>query len=226
MASIAVLVICLIYCGRAVENRARTLRTAAGILAASLAFGAFISVSLAVSPRGGFIRQIFSSGPFERIASRQTDSSGRLEIWTAGRLACETYCDRGAGFGNFPNAYSQVFALSAASENVGASRPAHNVYLGMVVETGFIGLSLLLLALASEWHIASSRQMRRYEPALKAALVGLLIASIFLSAIWFKYFWLVFALFRAAESATDPQVAIRRSSPDLVPAISASASRA
>ncbi|HYN37591.1 MAG TPA: O-antigen ligase family protein [Actinomycetota bacterium] len=226
MAAAAVFVICLLYCARDPRDRSRTVRTAGGILVATMAIGVFIVVSLAISPSGGFVRRILSSGPFERIAQRQTDSSGRLEIWTAGLLACETYCEKGAGFGNFENAYAQVYALSAASENVGASRPAHNVYLGMVVETGFLGLSLLGLALASEWYLVSSRQMRKFEPALKAGIIGLLIASIFLSAIWFKYFWLVFALIRAAESATDPQAAIRRSSPPLVPAISASAYRA
>lgn len=226
MASIAVFVICLLYCARVPEYRSRTVRTTGGVFVFLLICSAFIAVSLAVSPRGGPVRDILNSGPFERIASRQTDSSGRLEIWTAGRLACETYCDQGAGFGNFPNAYSEVFALSGASENVGASRPAHNVYLGMVVETGFIGLSLLGLALLAEWQLMSSQQMRPYEAALKAALVGLLIASIFLSAIWFKYFWLVFALIRAAESATDPQAAKRRQSPALVGAISAASYRA
>ena len=226
MASIAVFVICLVYCARVPEYRSRTIRTTGGVFLFLLVVSALGAVSLAVSPRGGPVREILGSGPFERIASRQTDSSGRLEIWTAGRLACENYCDRGAGFGNFPNAYSQVFALSSATENVGADRPAHNVYLGMVVETGFIGLSLLGLALAAEWYLASSRQMRRYEGAIKAALIGLLIASVFLSAIWFKYFWLVFALIRAAESATDPLAARRRQSPKLVPAISASSSRA
>ena len=111
-----------------------------------------------------------------------------------------------------------MFALSAASENVGADRPAHNVYLGMVVETGFFGLSLLALALLAEWVIDSQPAMRWTEPALKAGLVGLLIASMFLSAIWFKYFWLVFALIRAAESATSRREANLPTSPTPAPA--------
>lgn len=201
IAAFFVLLTCLVYCAREPANRPKVLRTSAGLLVSAVLFALFVAFSLAVSPRGT-VQEIFTSGPFERIASRQTDSSGRLEIWTAGRLACENYCGGGAGFGNFPNAYSEVFALSAASENVGADRPAHNVYLGMVVETGFLGFSLLGLALLAEWVAISSPAMRFAEPALKGGLVGLLIASIFLSAIWFKYFWLVFALVRAAESAT------------------------
>jgi O-antigen ligase len=217
LAAFAVIVVCLLYSARERVNRPGVLRTTGAVIASALAFGAFVSISLAVSPRGA-VREIFSSGPFERIAERQTDSSGRLEIWTAGRLACETYCAQGAGFGNFPNAYSEVFALSGASENVGANRPAHNVYLSLVVETGFLGLTLLGLALLAEWVALSSFSMRPVEPALKAALVGLLIASIFLSAIWFKYFWLVFAVIRAAESATSRQEATRPPTP--TPALS------
>ena len=211
IAAFFVMLVCLGYCARERANRPEVLKTSAGLLAAAVAFALFVSLSLAVSPRGT-VNEIFTSGPFERIASRQTDSSGRLEIWGAGRLACENYCGQGAGFGNFPNAYSEVFALSAASENVGADRPAHNVYLGMVVETGFFGLSLLALALLLEWVGTSAPSMRFAEPMLKASLVGLLIASIFLSAIWFKYFWLVFALIRAAESATARQEASPQSS--------------
>ena len=217
VAALAVLLVCLGYCARERANRPQVLRTSAALLAGAVLFAVFVAFSLAVSPRGA-VQEIFTSGPFERLASRQTDSSGRLEIWTAGRLACESYCDRGAGFGNFPNAYSEVFALSAASENVGADRPAHNVYLGMVVETGFFGLSLLALALLAEWVIVSQPAMRWTEPALKAGLVGLLIASMFLSAIWFKYFWLVFALIRAAESATSRREATLPTNPTPAPA--------
>lgn len=137
----------------------------------------------------------------ERLTNVQNRGSGRLEIWTGGYRACLAHCVWGAGLGNFEEAYTQSFAFSAASANVGLDRPAHNIYLGLAVETGVIGLTLLVLALFVEWIQLSGERVRRVSPAIRAALFGLVVAEIFLSAIWFKYFWLLFILIRITDGA-------------------------
>jgi O-antigen ligase len=124
-----------------------------------------------------------------------------LEIWTAGARACQLHCGWGAGLGNFPAAYDQTSSFVGLSKNVGVSRPAHDIFLSVVVETGIIGLTLLVLALLAELRDAARLGRTRAMPSLTSAIVGILVANVFLSAIWFKYFWLVFALSRAASSA-------------------------
>jgi O-antigen ligase len=190
----------LYYTGkRDAQAKAMAWRTVAGVVLTLLALGLVAVISLAFSPQGT-VSRVLTSGPLERIRERQAASSGRLEIWQTGRLVCQESCVSGVGIGNFPVAYNDSFAFSGALRNVGAARPAHNLYLGLAVEIGFVGVSFFITALLMEWILLSRRPMVVSSPALKAALIGLLLANVFLSAVWFKYFWLVFLLIRSAES--------------------------
>jgi O-antigen ligase len=127
-------------------------------------------------------------------------SSGRTEIWTTGLVACRTFCGMGAGLGNFPVVFTDLFATSGAGRNVGLDRPGHGLYLEVAVETGLVGLALLGLALSAEW--MALRRVGPIAPALAAALIALLVVDAFESFIWFKYFWLLFMVVRVAEGAT------------------------
>jgi hypothetical protein len=211
VAAFVVVVAGLYFCGRVPGARRIVLRAAATIAVTStvLVAAAFLSVTL--SPQG-LVVDILQSGPIQRIVSRQADSSGRLEIWAAGRLACASHCALGAGAGNFPQVYNEVQAFTGADKNVGPNRPAHNVYIEIAVETGVVGFSLFALALLMEWSALSRPEIVAISPIMRAALLGLLVASIFLSAIWFKYFWLVFVLIRAAEGVQERTEA-RRAAP-------------
>jgi O-antigen ligase len=133
--------------------------------------------------------------------------------------ACRTRCAAGAGLGNFPEAFNQAYPFSAASKNIGLNQAAHNVYLGIAVEMGLGGLTLFLLAILAEWRALTRTPLRERAPGLRAALLGLLTVNVFLSAIWFKYFWLPFLLIRVAESALAPRKAeLPASVPGLTPA--------
>ena len=142
--------------------------------------------------------------PVQRLLAVQADPSGRAEIWQAGILACKNNCVVGVGIDNFADIYNKVYPFSGAKRNVGFSRVAHNLYLALAVETGFVGLSLFGVGIAAEWAGLSNRRMMALTPSLKPLLVGLLVVNIFLSAVWFKYFWLVFTLIRAAEASAAP----------------------
>ena len=81
------------------------------------------------------------------------------------------------------------------------------MFLQMVVETGLPGLTLLLLTLGFEWRLAGPRRLGPDATGLRSILLAVVIANIYLSAIWFKYFFLVFVLLRVAEGepATEQQ---------------------
>jgi O-antigen ligase len=176
----------------------------AGALTLVLALGAAIMAAAPSSTVG----QVIRSETISRITRTTDDGSGRLQIWAVGGRACMRHCALGAGFGNFPEAYTEAFVGSDASTNVGLDRPAHNVYLSLAVETGLVGITLFGLALLVEYVSLRRPSMQRIAPSLGGAVVAILVAEIFLSAIWFKYFWLVFLLIRVAEG-----VAARQSDP-------------
>jgi O-antigen ligase len=159
--------------------------------------GSFVAAKL--WPQGGWRDQ--SIAPLLRLTSVETGTSGRTEIWGTGYLACKQFCGLGAGLGNFPVVFTDLFATSGAGRNVGLGRPGHDLYLELAVETGFIGLTLLGFALAAEW--MALRSADSLAPALGAALVALLVADGFESFIWFKYFWLLFIVIRLAEGASS-----------------------
>ncbi len=202
VAAIIGFVVVLFSCRRRPDARSMVRRVTLAILAAAGAFVLIAATGTVISP-GGTVARLTASDAIKRIFSVQNGSSGRFDIWKAGELACEEYCGVGAGLGNFPDAYNQAFVFSGATKNVGANRPAHNIYLEMAVDTGVPGLVLLLLALIAEWRAIGRAPVRRVEPALKGILVSILVANFFLSAIWFKYFFLVFVLVRVAEGATQ-----------------------
>jgi O-antigen ligase len=151
-----------------------------------------------LSPEGSWADR--SSAPLQRMLRFEEGSSGRTEIWTTGLMACRTFCGVGAGLGNFPVVFTDLFATSGAGRNVGLDRPGHGLYLELVVETGLVGLALLGLALSAEW--IALRRAGPIAPALAAALIALLVVDAFESFIWFKYFWLLFMVVRVAEEAT------------------------
>jgi hypothetical protein len=178
-------------------------RTIAGFLVACLVVGLAVFITVTIGPQR-FVQRLETrlvSGPIQRIARRQVDASGRSEIWRTGVLACQAYCAGGAALGNFGDAYSLFYPFADLDRDVGSSRPAHNMYLSLAVEVGAVGLTILGLALVTEWRTLSSRKMQLVAPGLKAGLLGILVVNIFEGAVWFKYFWLVFVLIRAAEGA-------------------------
>jgi O-antigen ligase len=208
------LLACLIAVGVVIQRvrrlpgmRAVARKTALGIAGAVtvvLALGAAIMATAPTSTAG----QVIRSETLSRITRTTDDGSGRLQIWAVGGRACMRYCAFGAGFGNFPEAYTEAFIGSDASTNVGLDRPAHNVFLSLAVETGIVGITLFALALLLEYVSVRRPSLQRIAPGLGGAVVAIVVAEIFLSAIWFKYFWLVFLLIRVAEG-----VAARQSDP-------------
>lgn len=117
-------------------------------------------------------------------------SSGRTDIWRTGLAACERYCWAGAGWGTFPTVYLDELHTNPGARGLDRPFVAHNIYISAALETGVIGFGLMMFAIA-----ISIRDMFRLPRGVRApplaGLAGLLVASMFLTTLTFKYFWLV-----------------------------------
>lgn len=182
------------------EMRPWVKRMLTGTASFVVALCAVMAFAVTVAPEGR-VAQLLTSDPINRLVGSETGASGRTEIWSTGYLACQSHCAWGAGFDNFPVLFSEIFPFSAAARNVGLDRPAHNVYLELAVETGFVGVTLFLLALIAEFASLRSKAIQRVAPSLTVAVFVLLFANIFEGQIWFKYFWIVFVLIRVSEGS-------------------------
>lgn len=166
-------------------------RQGRGIL---LSVGAVVGVLLAV------VLLVNPGGLGERQA-RETDSSGRADIWAVGVNACRDYCLVGTGWGGFPTVYAETRASVPEAKVLkrGTAFEPHNIWMLAVVEAGVLGLFLVALALGSSLVTALRLpESMRAPPA--AAVVGTLLSSLFLSNLEFKFFWAVLAY--VAISAT------------------------
>jgi O-antigen ligase len=135
-------------------------------------------------------------------------STGRTTIWRLGLESCDRYCVQGSGWGSFPVVYQQEFRADpqAGGYRTGAFR-AHNIWLQAWVETGLVGLGLLLGGFAVvSFEVWALPPADRAVPA--AALASLVVASALVSNMTFKYFWLVLTF--SAMAASAHRVSARR----------------
>lgn len=139
------------------------------------------------------------------VEATESGGSGRTNIWKVGAVAFQHYGLFGAGFNNFPFAYTKY--VNASPKFEGFDRDAHNVYLAVGVEAGIIGLFLFGGAVLNQFRTAS--RIRNLAPfkhmlvATEAAACGLLVYSIFGNILWDKSFWFAWALLAAAGSVAE-----------------------
>lgn len=129
---------------------------------------------------------------FERISqAAETGGAGRLDIWYVGWRALEKYWLVGAGFGNFPNAYTEFSGY--APHFRGLNRAPHNIIVGSSVELGVIGLSVLVLAIIKHFRLIQGRGLKFDEEPimLNSVFWGMLVSSLFLDTLLYKPFWLM-----------------------------------
>lgn len=136
-----------------------------------------------------------------------TGGNGRETIWRVGLEAIKHHWLLGAGFGNFPMAYDQVFLQTQHLNWAAAAwhRGSHSLLVGTAVEVGVIGLALLLGAWVAQFMLL--RDIAPHEPeyaqriALEAAMIGVFFAALFLDIMTFKYVWLVFMMIALVRNA-------------------------
>lgn len=127
--------------------------------------------------------------------SKQDRGAGRLDIWTVGLIALEHRPVIGAGYNNFPTAFTEYAGYAPHFARI--VNDAHNIYLATSVEGGVIGLLLLLIALKMQFSAASKCRSRDATGVMlvscEAAFFGVLVAGFFGTIIWDKTFWLSLA---------------------------------
>lgn len=120
-----------------------------------------------------------------------TSSTGRSQIWSLGLDICSRECLTGSGFGTFPALYRQEFIANPTASGFQSQEfKAHNVLLQFAVETGVLGVVLLMIGFWALFRLC------RHLPAadragVLAALVGLVVTSNLITNSTFKYYWLV-----------------------------------
>lgn len=126
--------------------------------------------------------------------SVEKGGAGRTTIWMNGLKALDRYWLTGAGLNNFPEAYREVAYFTPYS--LGLGRASHNLYLGIFVELGIAGFILMLWGMLKHYRSIKPRLAcaDSSQVMLKAALIGMLVASIFLDTFWYKSLWLLWMM--------------------------------
>jgi len=134
--------------------------------------------------------------------------SGRTDLWRVGWRMVEDQPIRGVGAGNFPEASIRYLLRPGATERdefiVDEKKVAHNIYLTVVSELGFVGLFLFLLVIALCLRSAlraahlferqGDRAMELTSRALFISIASLAAVGFFSSALYVKQFWLLLAV--------------------------------
>jgi O-antigen ligase len=160
---------------------------------------------------------------WQRITHVEEGGSGRTDLWSVAWRATEAHPLEGVGLHNYEVVAKEYTRQpgSLSSVNKIAEKPhvVHNTYLEALAETGFIGAILFLLFALSCCYFAW-RAGRRFEelgePRLEAlaqavlvALIGMMVASIFISAGVDRRLWILFALGPAMLAIAERRAAGR-----------------
>jgi len=157
--------------------------------------------------------------------------TGRLDLWTVGLRMIEAHPVRGVGSGQF--AISSVHyllrpgAIQRGDLILSTPKVAHNTYLNILAELGFVGgllfVAILLISLGCA--ISAVRQFRRdgderleiLSRGLVVGVGGYLVTLMFISENYSKLLWILVALGPvllavARARGDEPAVAIARAS--------------
>jgi len=133
---------------------------------------------------------------FARLALEDR-GAGRFDIWAASLGLLPHYGIFGAGWNNFIVVYTNI--AGDAPKFHGYTEGSHNIYLGMTIEVGIIGVVFLLSAFRSQLREVRQRIAVPYE----AACWAMLVMGITLDIIWRKSFWMPWILLAMAVRARD-----------------------
>lgn len=174
----------------------------------------------------GTIMFAATPGAWERVTSAENGGAGRQSLWTVALRASQDYPVTGVGLANFPliaPEYTREPGALDRVQKIEQKTLVHSLYLQQLVDTGIVGL-LLLLAVAfgsmrAAW-LAAKRAERGGDPELQTlalailvATIGMLAASAFISDAVDRELWILFGLGPAALG-----IAARRQSVPNAPA--------
>jgi O-antigen ligase len=142
----------------------------------------------------------------ERI-TKVDGGTGRTDIWNIGGRMVEAHPIRGVGAGNFQvSAVHYVLKPGAIQYDYFIDHPkvAHNTYLQVLSELGFVGLGLFLSILgfafacvvkaARLFAEARDRDMELLARGVLLAVIGIFAADFFISGQFSKQLWLLLGM--------------------------------
>jgi putative inorganic carbon (hco3(-)) transporter len=225
-------------------SRGALLGLAAALLVAPFVVGrgrraaALVLVVLTVAGTATWYAAIAPADSVDRITHPERGGgSGREDLW---RVGWRMISDRplvGVGAGNFGVSSIHYLLRPGSTQRdkyiVVRHTVAHNIYLTVLAELGIVGLTLFVLILliclrcallaAREFAARRDPTMELLARALLIALVGLLVADFFSSALYSKQLWFLLAatpalLALARRPGTDER---RETPPQRLPRVSA-----
>lgn len=181
-----------------------------GAIVASLAVLFYLSMFSARKIRawigsGLFIFISYLLMPPEFLARFQSDgqdatSLSRINYWEKARQMMDEHPWLGVGYYNWVPYYSDHYFDPSVYWRV---EEAHNTYLQMGAELGYVGLGLFIIAVLWSFWINWKTErlcrregfefLRAFSMGMNAAGVGLVLASLFLTAFFMPNYWIHFA---------------------------------
>ena len=149
---------------------------------------------------------------FQRLTlAASTGGAGRLDIWHVGTLLAAKYGIFGTGLDNFPVRYQQYSGMAPTFH--GYFRGPHNIFLGLIVETGIPGAILfggaVWSSLTAGWRKLVRSNLLPQLVAYEAGCLSLLVAGFFLDVMWRKTFWLGWLLLALAARARSETAEVK-----------------
>lgn len=140
-------------------------------------------------------------------------ANGRMDIWKVGVASLSQYWLGGAGIGNFNNAFAQYY-FATAHMWLPWDRVAHNIFLQSAVEGGIVGFALFIALWYLQFRelafVPGGHPFADLCIALRAGVLGLLVAGFGLNLMEYKFTWLLFALIAVSRSVLSDSVPSRK----------------
>jgi O-antigen ligase len=204
LAMTTAVIVCTAVCYRATSLGRRFVAVLAGS-------AVFIGVSLAIFGFDQVSNRVedFSSGSIERL----DQSAGRRTIWGTTLRAVPDHLLLGTGVGSF----SEVFLTYLDAPLNGNSEPSHaeNSYLQVLLETGVVGLGLVLagIVLCASWcvrGIAASvpSRLRVCAAAISASLAASAVHAL-VDFVWYVPACMAIVVILAACAMRVPQMSLQ-----------------
>jgi len=152
---------------------------------------------------------IFSRFTVERFLYDR--GAGRFDIWLVGLKMAKENFFIGVGLDNYPWVFGDYYAITQTLRSISYFKASHNIYLGVLVELGIVGIILFLgfiiIKLLSIFNnikpqlisIINKNNNISIPLTVLLSLVSLLIGGFFLDILYRKYFWIFLSLCTACN---------------------------
>lgn len=191
-----------------------------------VAIGAMAVVAILASKRRVIYGALLAVASFlvfvvpSELSSRLNEGTGsnltgRTDIWRVAVAAFPQHWLLGNGVGTFITAYNRAFFLTYQPQFIEWDRDPHNLIMSTAVELGTVGLLFLAGALILQYRstkLIPDGQFAWLRLVFAAALIGMIVAAMFVDVLATKFAWLLFTemlIFTAIGVRPSPPVLVK-----------------